>query len=109
MHQFIGNLDAPQIVQVTPQEFVVVSRGIVNPGSPLHQAHDMPQQVCVGVGPVPPPSQSPAVDDVSHQIEVLGFVPTEELQQGVGMGVPAAQMNIADENRPNRTHRDLAL
>ncbi len=41
----------------------------------------------------------PAVDDVADQIDRLGFVMAEEVEQLVGLAAARAEMHVGDEQR----------
>ncbi len=44
-------------------------------------------------------AQRPAVDDVADQIDRVGFVVAEEIEQPVGLAAARAEMHVGDEKR----------
>ena len=56
-------------------------------------AQKLLHHVVVLLRPIPTAPQPPAVDDVADEIEFLGVVVTEKVEQQVGLASPAAEMD----------------
>jgi hypothetical protein len=90
---------------VLAQRFVVIARN----------QHDMLAVACATQNllhdrilrrrPVDAPAHRPEVDDVADQVEILCLVPTEELQQTLGLTAAGAKMDVGNENRADLHRR----
>src|ERR1700687_5709009 len=56
--------------------------------------------------PEPAGSELPAVDDIADQINRIGIVIAQEIEQPVGLAAARAEMNVGDEER---TEPDCAV
>ena len=56
-----------------------------------------------GCGQYQPDLQLPAVDDVADEIDGLGVVVAQEVEQPFGLAAARAEMNIGNEERTERT------
>ena len=84
---------------VLPRRLVVVARDVDDVGAFARLAHDLLHHVVVGLRPVPPALEPPAVDDVAHQVEMLALVALQEVEQQFGLAAARAEMDIGQENR----------
>ncbi|MCY1455557.1 hypothetical protein D9M71_726960 [compost metagenome] len=74
-------------------------------GAALAHGQQAADHVGVGLRPVHPAAQFPAVDDVAHQVDAVGVVLLEEARQVLGLAVAGAEVDIGD---PQGTHALLA-
>jgi hypothetical protein len=69
----------------------------------LHALAGLPQKlldnVVVGLRPVPGSAQPPAVDDVADQVDGLGLMMAQEIDQELGLGRLRPEMDVGDEER----------
>lgn len=80
MDTFVNHLNCTKHQpNVVPRELIVVPGHIEHPGTGLGLAKDLLHHVVMGLGPVPPAAQSPAVEHVPDQIQVLGIGRAEEV------------------------------
>jgi hypothetical protein len=56
------------------------------------------QHVVVRLGPIGPAADTPEVDDIADQIENVGLGVLEEVEQGIGLRGPGAEMHVGQEN-----------
>src|SRR5262249_17791148 len=65
----------------------------------------LPQQllhdVVVKLRPIPGGLELPAVDDVAHEIDGVGFVMAQEVEQLVGLAAARPQMDVRQKQRSN--------
>jgi hypothetical protein len=54
----------------------------------------------VRLRPVPPALQLPAIDDVADEVELVGLVVPQEIQQIVGLAAGCSQVNVGNPDRP---------
>ena len=101
MHGVLDHLDAAEMgAVVVAQEFVVIAGHVDDAGALARLAQQLLHHVVVSLRPVPVRAQRPAVDDVADEIDGLGFVPAQEIEQPLGLAAPRAEMHVGDEQRP---------
>jgi hypothetical protein len=49
----------------------------------------------------------PAVDDVADEIEGVGIVPAQEVEESVGLAALHAEVHVGDEQRTKTTRGEL--
>lgn len=97
VHQFIADLDAAEIeVDELADHFIVVAGHEDDIGALLGLLQDRLHHVVVALVPVPATLQLPAVDDVAHQVERLGFGGTQKFQQSLGLAAGSAQVDVGN-------------
>jgi len=84
---------------ILPRCLVVVAGDVDHVGALARLAHDLLHHVVVGLRPVPPALQAPAVDDVAHQVEMLALVSLQEIEQQFGLAAAGAKMDVRQEDR----------
>ena len=82
------------------EQLVVVARNKNDLGVVLSLAEERPNDVVVALGPVESVAETPAVDDVTDQIELFAFHAAEKIQQQLGLTTFESQMDIRYEDRP---------
>ena len=60
-----------------------------------------------GCGQYQPRAQLPAVDDVADQIDRVGIVIAQEVEQAFGLAAARAEMNIGNEESTEQTRAVL--
>ena len=75
----------------------MIARHIDDLGALARLAQHLLHEVVVRLRPVPVRLQRPAVDDVSDEIDRVGVVAAEEIQQSVGLRAASSEMDIGDE------------
>ena len=63
-------------------------------------AQELLDDVVMLLRPVPALLQPPAVDDVADEIDRLGVVVAQEVEEQPGLAAAAAEMDVGDEDRP---------
>ena len=102
--------DAPE-----PRPAIIAHRFIVIAGNvdqlrPLARlAQQFLQDVVVGLRPVDAALDAPEVDNVADQVELRGVVAAQEVDEGLGLAGPGAQMQIRDEDCAIAPHPRLKL
>ena len=83
-------------MHMPPQGAVVIAGNVKNLGAVAalgkHQFHDP----LVDRRPVPAAVQQPEVEDVAHQIEVLGIMVFEKIQKIVAVSVAGAEVEVGE-------------
>ena len=97
----VGDLDAAEMRALErPQELVVIAGDVDDARALAALAQQLLDHVVVRLRPVPGAAQPPAVDDVADQIDRLGVVVAQEVEQELGLGRLRAEMDVRDEQRP---------
>jgi hypothetical protein len=97
VHRFVHDVDpAEGMVDVVARELVVVARHVDHARALARLAQDLLHHVVVRLLPVPAPLQAPAVDDVADQVERVGLVPLEEIEQELGLAAGRAEMHVGN-------------
>ena len=96
----VGDLDAAEMRALErPQELVVVAGDVDDARALAALAQQLLDHVIVRLRPVPGAAQPPAVDDVADQIDRLGVVVAQEIEQELGLRRLRAEMDVGDEQR----------
>src|SRR5271169_1275005 len=93
--------------------FVVIAGDIDDLGALARLAQYFLHDVVMRLVPIPAPLELPAVDDVAHQVEVVGLGAAEEIEQPLRLAAGGAKMGIGDPDGAKtqrrvggRAHRD---
>ena len=82
MRGLLGHHHAAEMrSEIVAQELVVIARDVDEAGSLAGLAQQLLNDVVVGLRPVPAGAQLPSVDDVADQIDGVGIVVTQEIEQ----------------------------
>ena len=65
----------------------------------LRQCEEAAHHVGVRLWPIETGLEAPAVDDVTHQVQLIAGVGLEELEQRVGTATARTQMNVREKDR----------
>jgi hypothetical protein len=112
--ELVADVDVPEVGEAEvldelPHELVVVADHPVDLGPAAEEAEDLADDEAGVVVPVPVPLELPAVDEVADDEDLLRrrllLDSVEELQQGGGVGVTAAEVQVRDEEIPNVHHK----
>ena len=83
---------------VVAQRLVVVARDIDDARALARLAQQLLHHVVVALRPEPGALQAPAIDDVADQVDLVGVVVLQEIEQEFGLAAARPQMNIGNEN-----------
>ena len=101
MDRVLDDLDAAEMRSVIgPQEFVVVAGHVNDCRALARLAQHFLDEVVMRLRPVPARLQRPAIDDIADEIDRLGIVILEEIQQLAGLRAARTQMDVGDEQSP---------
>src|SRR5208282_2972319 len=82
---------------VPTRYLVVVARHVNDLSAFAGLAEDLLDDIVMFLGPeIPGRFQTPAIDDIAHEIKLIGFVVAEEIEQESGFASPSAQMDVGD-------------
>ena len=96
--RLFGDFDATKVVaHKAACELVVVARDVDHMATLARPAQQLLHHVVVGLRPVPFAAQLPAVNDITHQIEVIAGVGLQELDQGLGLAAGRAQVQVRNK------------
>ena len=84
---------------IAAQEFVVIAGHIDDAGALARLAQKLLHHVVVRLRPVEAGLQRPAVDDVADQIDRVGLVEAQKVEQLARLAAARAEMNVGDEER----------
>ena len=88
----LDDLDAAEMRAVIfAQELVVIAGHVGDARALARLAQQLLHHVVVRLRPVPARAQLPAIDDVADEIDVIGVVPAQKVQQFVGLASRARQ------------------
>ena len=94
----LDHLDAAEMRAVkAAQEFVVIARHVDDARALARLAQELLHHVVVRLRPVPAGLERPAVDDVADQVDRLGVVVAQEVEQRSAWQPAGAEMHIGDE------------
>ena len=108
MDGVFDDVDAAEMrAVIVPQEFVVIARHIDDLGALARLAQHFLHEVVVRLRPVPAGSQRPAVDNVADEIDGIGIVAAEEVQQSFGLRAACSEMDVGDKQSAKAPFRTL--
>ena len=102
VHGILEHLDAAEVgTVVIAQELVMIARNVeyANPFARL--AQQLLHDVVMKLRPIPSGPELPAVDDVAHQIDGLGFVMAQKVEKLLGLAAARSQMDIRQKQCSN--------
>ena len=98
MDGVFDDVDAAEMrAVIVAQELVVIARHIDDLGALARLAQHLLHEVVVRLRPVPVGFQRPAVDDIADEIDGVGVVAAEEVQQPVGLRAAGSEMDVGDK------------
>jgi hypothetical protein len=100
MDRVLDNLDAAEMrAVIIAQEFVVIARHIDDARAFARLAQKFLHHVVVALRPAPSGLELPAIDDVADEVDHLGIVVTEKVEQAAGLTTLCAKVHVGDEER----------
>jgi hypothetical protein len=100
MHCPLRNLDAAEMgAGKIAQEFVMIAGDIDDAGPLARLAQHFLDHVIAILRPIPAALQPPAVNDIADEVDCIGLVVAQEIQQKIGLGGLGAEMHIGNEQR----------
>jgi hypothetical protein len=98
MDRGFRNLDPAEMVAVVvSQELVVVARHVHDARALAGEAQELLHDVVMGLRPVPAVFELPAVHDVTDEIDHVGLMIAQEVEQPLGLAALGPEMNVGDE------------
>ena len=105
VHGALAHLDAAEMgAVIVAQELVVIAGHVDDAGALARLAQQLLHDVVVRLRPIPARSQLPAVDDVADEVDRLGVVVAQEVEQELRLAPLRAEMHVGDEQRAKRPH-----
>ena len=102
------HLDAAKLVaDEVARQLVVVARHVDDLAALARTAQNLLYHVVVALRPVPLAAQLPAIDDVTHQIQLFARVRLQEGQQRLGLAAGGAEVKVGDEHRAQAPPRGV--
>jgi hypothetical protein len=100
VHGLADDVDAAEMqVEIVAQHLVVVARHVDDARALARLAQQLLDDVVVRLVPVPAALQPPAVDDVADEVDRLGVVVAQEVEQEVGLAAGRAEMDVGEPDR----------
>ena len=104
----LHHLDAAEMgAVIVAQELVVVAGQIDEAGAFAGLAQKLLHHVVVRLRPIPARPQLPAIDDIADQIDRVGIVIAQEVEQAFGLAAARAEMNIRNKESTEQTRAVL--
>src|ERR1700722_17513416 len=85
----------------------VIAGNVDDLGALARLAQHFLHEVVMRLRPVPVGSQRPAVDNVADEIDGIGVMAAEEVQQSVGLRAAGSEMDIGDKQSAKAPFRQL--
>src|SRR6185369_15830271 len=83
---------------IIARRLVVIARHVDHLGALARLAQYFLHHVVMRLRPEPTALEAPAIDDVADQIERVGLVMAQEIEQQFGLAAARAQMHVGDED-----------
>src|ERR1035437_3871188 len=98
MNGVFHDVDAAEMSAVViSQELVVIAEHINDLGPLARLAQHFPREFVVRLRPVPAGLQGPAVDYIADEIDGIGIIAAEKIQQTIGLRAARSEMDIGDK------------
>ena len=105
VHCAVDELDLAEIsAEIFAQELVVIARQHNDTRAARRLVEQILDELVVDRRPVPGARQPPAIDDVADQIDRVGLMVAEEVDQLADTGRTHAEMHVAEEQRPDMAY-----
>jgi len=99
----LDDLDAAEMYAVIVAQKLVVIAGNVDDAHALARlAQELLHHVVVRLRPIPARAQLPPVDDVADEVDRIGVVVAQEVEQPIGLAAFGSEMHVGDEQRAKR-------
>src|ERR1700722_16314098 len=85
----------------------VIAGNVDDLGALARLAQHLLHEVVMRLRPVPVGSQRPAVDDIADEIDGIGVMAAEKIQQSVGLRAAGSEMDIGDKQSAKAPFRQL--
>ena len=107
MDGVLHDIDAAEMrAVIVAQELVVIAGDVDDLGALARLAQHLLHEVVVRLRPVPVGLQRPAVDDIADEIDGIGIMAAEEIQQSVGLRAAGSEMDVGDKQSAKAPFRD---
>lgn len=82
----LGDLDPAEMRPIViTQEFVMISRNVVEPNAAPALSQQFLHHVIVGLRPIPARFQLPAINDVADEVDDVSFMTAQEIKQALSL------------------------
>ena len=108
MNGVFHHIDAAEMgAVIVAQEFVVIAGNVDDLGALARLAQHFLHEVVVRLRPVPAGLQRPAVDDIADEVDGIGIVAAQEVQQSVGLRAAGSEVDVGDKQSAKAPFRTL--
>ena len=108
MDGVLHHVDAAEMgAVIVPQKLVVVAGHIDDLCALARLAQHLLHEIIVRLRPVPAGLQRPAIDDVADEVDGVGVMAAEKIQQAVGLRAAGSEMDVGDEQSAKVPLRQL--
>jgi len=98
VHRCFDNLNSTEMgAVIIAQKLVVVTWDIDQASSLPRLAEQLLHDVIVGLWPIPAGAKLPAVDDIADQINNVGIMIAQEVENTVGLASPGSKVQIGNK------------
>src|SRR6202043_605382 len=100
MDRGLDHFDAAEMgAVIVAKEFIMVAGHVDDARALARLAQKLLHHVVVVLRPVPAGFQLPAIDDIADQINGVGVVVAQEIEEAVSLATARAEMHIGDKER----------
>src|SRR5919201_6080592 len=101
MDRRLGDFNTAEIhAAIFAQELVMVAGYVDDPGALAYFAKELLQHVVMRLRPMPARTELPSVDDVADEINGVGIVMTQKVDEPLGLASARPQVDIRQEQGP---------
>ncbi len=98
MDGVLDHIDAAEMrAVIVPQELVVIAGHVDDLGALARLAQHLLHEVVVRLRPVPVGFQRPAIDDITDEVDGVGIMDAEEVQQPFGLRSACTEVDVRDK------------
>jgi len=98
----LDHLDAAKMrAVIVAQKLVMIAGNVKQPDALARLPQQLLHDVIVKLRPIPRGLQLPAVDDIAHEIDGVGFVVAQEVEKLVRLAAARSEMDVRQKQRSN--------
>jgi hypothetical protein len=108
MDGIFHDVDAAEMrAVIVSEELVVIARHVDDLGALARLAQHFLHEVVMRLRPIPVGLQRPAIDDIADEIDGVGVMAAEKVQQSFGLRTTGSEMDVGDKQSAKAPFRTL--
>jgi len=88
-----------EVAVVLARKLIMVAGNVDNPRALAHFTQQLLHYIVVGLGPVPAFLQPPAIDNIPNQIQGVGVVAAQEVEQALCLTTRCSKVQVGNPDR----------